>query len=439
MPKIFSLNTVVLLSTVFFFLISQNGCKDPTIKDKSLVNGPDDLLNLDFVDTFTVWSKTVTEDPYVSDGSSYGVVGSMGDPIFGKTVCGFYVQYRLTQNGTLFGTNPEIDSCVFCLVAQDKYGKNDVPTNIAIYELAEGLGPGITTGIYKTNESFGVIGSPIGLASNSIINIDDSVSVLGEMLAPQLRVKLSNAFGQRILNSDSTTLANNDNFINIFKGVYITSQGPIGNGVVYPLLAASKITLYYHNSSSDSLKVDFPITSSSVRVNHYDHVYSPNIQLAKLSAASSDSIIYVQSGAGVKTKITFPFISNFPKGIAINKAELIITKWDGDIYGSDSIYPAPSLITVQKINTIGGAENFSDFDRNGLATSKVVTDANGSRTVYSFNVTQHMQQVISGAYPNNGFYISVSSMANAERLVLANFPLDSRYKMKLKITYTKTL
>jgi hypothetical protein len=123
MSKISCKNTVAILSAVFFFLLSLGGCKDPIIKDRSLVNGPDDLLNLDFVDTFTVWTKTINEDPYPSDISSYGVLGSMNDHIFGKTVCGFYAQCRLTQSGLLFGANPLVDSVVFSIVSEDKYGK----------------------------------------------------------------------------------------------------------------------------------------------------------------------------------------------------------------------------------------------------------------------------------------------------------------------------
>jgi hypothetical protein len=437
MPKISCKNTVAILSAVFFFLLSLGGCKDPIIKDRSLVNGPDDLLNLDFVDTFTVWTKTINEDPYPSDISSYGVLGSMNDPIFGKTVCGFYAQCRLTQSGLLFGANPLVDSVVFSIVSEDKYGKADVPVNFAVYELAEGLGSGITNGIYKTNESFGVFGTPLGVAFNAIFNIKDSVNVLGTNRPPQLRIRLNNSFGQKILASDSATRSSNENFLNFFKGVYVAAQGPIGNGIVYPILTASRISIYYHNDANDSLVLDLQISGSSVKVNHYDHVYTPRIQLAKLSTAVSDSIVYLQSGAGSKAKISFPYLTNLPKNIAINKAELIVTKWGDDVTGSDSLYPPPSVISLQKINSVGLTERFSDFDRNGLAASKVKNENGVNVTSYTFNVTQHLQQIISGAYPNNGFNISVSSAANAERLVLSNYPSDNKYKVKLRITFTK--
>jgi hypothetical protein len=330
-----------------------------------------------------------------------------------------------------------VDSVVFSIVSEDKYGKADVPVNFAVYELAEGLGSGITNGIYKTNESFGVFGTPLGVAFNAIFNIKDSVNVLGTNRPPQLRIRLNNSFGQKILASDSATRSSNENFLNFFKGVYVAAQGPIGNGIIYPILTASRISIYYRNDANDSLVLDLQISGSSVKVNHYDHVYTPRIQLAKLSTAVSDSIVYLQSGAGSKAKISFPYLTNLPKNIAINKAELIVTKWGDDVTGSDSLYPPPSVISLQKINSVGLTERFSDFDRNGLAASKVKNENGVNVTSYTFNVTQHLQQVISGAYPNNGFNISVSSAANAERLVLSNYPSDNKYKVKLRITFTK--
>jgi hypothetical protein len=59
----FRINTVFAISAVFLFAFVLNGCKDPIVKDSSLVNGPNDLLNLNTTDTFTVDSKTIADPP----------------------------------------------------------------------------------------------------------------------------------------------------------------------------------------------------------------------------------------------------------------------------------------------------------------------------------------------------------------------------------------
>jgi hypothetical protein len=137
----FRINTVFAISAVFLFAFVLNGCKDPIVKDSSLVNGPNDLLNLSTTDTFTVDSKTIADPAYSSAGVNNGIIGSMDDPIFGKVVCGFYTQCRLSKDGSVFSDNPVVDSCVLSLNYYDSYGKNTKPITVAVYEVTETMDP----------------------------------------------------------------------------------------------------------------------------------------------------------------------------------------------------------------------------------------------------------------------------------------------------------
>ena len=178
----FRINTVFSISAVFLFAFVLNGCKDPIVKDSSLVNGPNDFLNLNTTDTFTVISKTIADPPYSAAGVSNGIVGSMDDPIFGKVVCGFYTQCRLSKDGSVFSDNPVVDSCVLSLYYYDSYGKNTKPVNIAVYEVTESMDPLNTS--YLTNSTFSVNGSPIGVAYNFVPNYTDSVTTISGTEAP---------------------------------------------------------------------------------------------------------------------------------------------------------------------------------------------------------------------------------------------------------------
>jgi hypothetical protein len=437
MSKLFSRNTVVAYTAVlFFFVLFLSSCKEPLIKDNSLVSGQDDLLNLSTLDSFTIYSKTIAEAPYATSGTNYGVLGVMDDPIFGKTTCGFYAQYRILNTVVDRGANLVIDSVVLSLVLDGKYGSNNKPINIIAYEMLEDMSVLRT---YNTNESFFVKGTPLGTAYNVVPNINDSVKVVGVNNAPQIRVKLSNSLGARILGADSATLSNNDpNFLDFFKGIFVTASGT-GNGVTYCSLLDSKFTIYYHNDANDSLQFNVGISTRSSRCNSFTHATTSIAQRAANSLLTSDSIVYAQSGAGSRIKLTLPFLSNLSPNIVINKAEIIVTIWNDDVTGSDSIFPMPSILSMKAITSTGGIEELANnsIEKAGLATSKSYTENGRNYTRYSFNISQRMQSLVKNPSLNYGFYITTSGAARAERLVLSNYPNDKSSKTLLKITYSK--
>lgn len=372
----------------------------------------------------------------MTSGTNYGVLGVMDDPIFGKTTCGFYAQYRLFKTAVDRGLNPIVDSVVLSLVLDGKYGSNNKPINIIAYEMLEDMSP---LRIYNTNESFFVKGTPLGAVYNVIPNLNDSVKVVGVNKAPQIRVKLSNSVGSRILGADSATLATNDpNFIDFFKGIFVTASGS-GNGVSYCSLLNSKFTIYYHNDSKDSLEFEVGIGNSSARCNSFTHATTSTAQRAANSLLTSDSIVYAQSGAGSRIKLTIPFLANIPQNIIINKAEIIVTKWIDDATGSDTIYTMPSILSMKAITATGGIEELANnsIEKAGLATSKSYTENGRNYVRYSFNISQRMQNIIKNPSLNYGFYITTSGAARAERLVLANYPNDKSSKILLKLTYSK--
>lgn len=437
MSYIFSRNTVVVYTAVLFFsLLILSSCKEPLIKDSSLVSGQDDLLNLSSLDTFTIYSKTIAEYPYPTNGVNYGILGVMDDPIFGKTTCGFYAQYRLFKTSIDRGANLTIDSVVLSLVLDGKYGSNNKPINIIAYEMLEDMS---TLRTYNTNESFFVKGTPLGVANNVVPNLNDSVKVVGVNKAPQIRIRLSNSLGTRILGADSATLSNNDpNFLNFFKGIFVTASGS-GNGVSYCNLLSSKFTIYYHNDTNDSLQFDVGIGNIFAKSNSFTHATTSIAQRGANSLSNTDSIVYAQSGAGSRIKLTIPFLANISPKIIINKAEIIVTKWNDDATGSDSIYPMPSILSMKAITATGGTEELANntIEKAGLATSKSFTENGRNYTRYSFNISQRMQSLVKNPSLNYGFYITTSGAARAERLVLANYPNDKSSKILLKITYSK--
>ena len=55
----------------------------------------------------------------------------------------------------------------------------------------------------------------------------DKVLVEGSLKDPQLRIRLSSVLGNKFLNASGTSnLATNEDFVNFFKGLYVSIENP---------------------------------------------------------------------------------------------------------------------------------------------------------------------------------------------------------------------
>jgi hypothetical protein len=77
--------------------------------------------------------------------------------------------------------------------------------------------------------------------------------------APHLRIPLTKTFAQHLLDTDTNILETPASFLSYFKGIYVTTNtNYITDAVLYLNLNSplSRITLYYHNDTEDSLSFD---------------------------------------------------------------------------------------------------------------------------------------------------------------------------------------
>lgn len=424
---------VILICWCLFYL---TGCKDPLINDTDLLTSDDDLSLVK--DTLFPQCFSLFEDPLASNGVAVGALGNLTDPAFGKTVSGFYGQCALTSNNVNFGTGATLDSAFLTFAYAGQYGKFDQGVNVVAYELtqAEGLVDSLT---YKTNSSFSVGIPPMGQISSFVPNLKDTINIYGVAYPAHLRIPLTNSFGNKILLADAANLADNTAFKNYFKGFYVTTTAnPAGNGMLYLSLSSSlsKITLYYHNNDADSLTFDIPV--SGVKVNHFDNTYTSTPAFTSVNNPNplGQSKIYLQGGAGIKGKILLPDLDSLPDGIAINKAELILSQSND---ASDTAYQAPLLLDLFRIDDAGVAQQLEDDGLSHFGGVKVAETVNGEViNRYRFNIKKYFQKLINGTYGNNGFFVQiVGANSNSERVVIANSSTDEKYKVTLVVTYTK--
>jgi hypothetical protein len=431
-PRLINYNTILKLAPAILLcwcFFSFTGCKDPSIEDNDLLTD-DDNLSLD-KDTLYFNTRTVRENPLKSNNVATVTLGHIDDPAFGKTATSFYAQCRLSKNNVSFGANPLLDSVVLSLKYSGKYGKFDQPINLVVYQLNQN----IDTLNYNLNDAFQVKLPTIGQLTNYVPNLTDSVVVVGVKKAPQLRIPLTTSFGNQILQSDTLNLVNNTAFLELFKGLYVTVSSNSGNGLVYLDLksAISGITLFYRNDTEDSLQLFIP--TSGISVNHIDNNYTGSPAQSALSTTTAQPGVnsFVQGGAGTYARLEIVDLDSFPKNIAINKAELILTQ------STDTSYLAPLLLDLFRVSDFDGPVSLEDEGLSHYGGVRQVENVNGvSLTRYRFNIKKYFQKLINGTHNNKGFFLkTLTPNTNSERVVIANSLTDPNFKIVLIVTYTK--
>jgi hypothetical protein len=182
--------------------------------------------------------------------------------------------------------------------------------------------------------------------------------------------------------------------------------GSYPNGIVALDLTNinSKITVYYRYDNgglADTTFYEFPVTSDCGRYSHLQHFYqyATDAELQGLVSAdtlSNQAAMYLQAGAGIKTKLVIPNLLNLQtnEGTIINKAELIVP------YEPDRRLAPTSQIFIFYQNSSGTLVALPDQFSGNIGGGVEVSNKR-----YRLNITQYVQKVISGELENAPLFI----------------------------------
>lgn len=379
-----------------------------------------------------VQTTTVGADTIRTDETIFNLAGSYNDPVFGKAEASFYTQFRLLSNNVNFGDPAfnQLDSIVLSLKYQGSYGKT-TPLTFRVYEISEQI---TKEKAYYSNSNIAV-STEVGSIENFIPKLTDSVNVGGVMLAPHLRIKLNNTWGEKFLSASGTPdLANNENFISFFKGLYVKSDNnhAPGDGMIlsFDLLSTvSKITLYYTDTIPKTF--DFVINENSARVNRFQQDYSGTEVATQLANPSENhEKVYVQSMGGVNTRIKFPDLSALfdDKTIVINKAELIVP-----VEEDFGVFSPPARLDVVAIDPQGRKLIIADFIE---GSEHYGGGYNATAQEYKFNIGRHLLRALRENLNYDLQLLPSGAATNPNRAVLKGGAAPHK-KMRIQITYTK--
>lgn len=422
-------SALLFLGIIFFFSCKKDGELIPQF-DKG-------NLNLIETDTFTIETSLAREDSIRTDIAGFNLLGIYNDPIFGFTSSSIYSQLTLNGLNVDFGAGATLDSAVLTLQYSGMYGDTLSPINVNVFEITTQMDKSIN---YFSNTFLSHDPTPLVNLSFTP-NIKDSVFVLFDSTnrAAHLRINLGATFGNRILaESGGSNLADNATFTQFFKGLYITtvdsvqsSTLPAGQGsIVYfnvnsPL---STVTIYYNDTSSYS----FLMNAESVKYSRFDHNYTGTPVEAKLQGLGDTTVAYVQTLAGVKTKIEIPHIKEILKegDVAVNQAQLIVTVENG----SDAVFEAVPTLTLVGIADDETSVFLPDFFEGLNFFGGFIEPL---EKTYTFNIPRHLHSMIYNPSKNNGMYLLATGQSiTANRTVLGT-QKNPTAKLKLKIIYTK--
>ncbi|WP_026902734.1 DUF4270 domain-containing protein [Pedobacter glucosidilyticus] len=452
------------LLTLLISLFILGSCQDPSTIGLDV--NPDILLNAKVVDTSTIYTKLLREDEIITNFNTRSVLGYLDDPQFGKTTANMILALTLPTVNVTFGTNPIIDSAVLVLpYGGVNYGDSTNYT-VQVRQLDELL-------YFEQQKTF--TSSKVWLKKPTIIaskvfkpSYRDSIIIqdirIGradtiKKVIPQLRIPLNNTFiTNQIINAGSANLASNKAFADYFKGLHVAlDQTTIAaNKGALMLFNTSgsgengaRVDIFYRNTNTnggtDTTSTSFPINGnigSAATEISWDFSGTP-VAAALNSNAKSNPILYLKTLAGTKVSLKFPYITklrNLGRNIVVNKAELIFTTEDGS---TTPLTPIP-LLKIYKWDIAEQPQLLPDENSslNSLGLGFVDGFYNTTRKTYTFNITNHIQDLVNGGI-DYGTFINTFNLGGQgnrldiiQRSIVGGGNNTGNIKAKLRVYYT---
>jgi hypothetical protein len=304
----------------------------------------------------------------------------------------------------------------------------------------------------------------------------DSVRAFQDTTAGQLRIKLDNSFGRRLLDYDTAHAYGSDSaFKTYFKGFAIEADQSTGNALMAFGIAnnpKTKLAIYYRytkGGQDDTTVSYFLFTGTSAIHNYIQRDFSSLVTSAS-NDPGEDNLLYLINTPGTYSTVKIPGLRNLSNRV-INRAELIVE----EIYDpSDIMFTPPEALMLDVYDSTLSDYKFMPYDfvpdlSTGLPNSsyglygKTTVDGAGNPIrVWKFNVTRYVQNMLTKQEPlhdfrlyaaknaterlkqgiaaNNGSYIYTSVFVNSQfafgrvRVGGGNHPTQ---RMRLRIVYTK--
>lgn len=435
-----SLSALLVLLSI---IVLSTSCSDPTLIGSDLLE--EDQVNIGVIDTISIRTYTEPYDsiqtysPFESSQLNSYIIGKMTDLVFGETESVLYAQLLL-ETLDLDLTNISYDSLVLVLPIDSlaTYGTQPQEYGFEVRRINEDLDSDLD--VYS-DQTFAVdetvIGSFLGsfnpFVDKPVFNPDvDSIEQVR-----QLRIRMDDGFATELIQQDSSTFRTDEAFTDYLKGIQVKATNETNGILGFNLdLAAAGMQLYYKTDGDTTAKVfNFEFQVEGVRALNFSHDYSESVVAEFISKPElGDSLFFLQGTAGLQAIVELPYITDL-EGIIVNRAELQIP-----VSGIDSEYALPRQILASDIDADGNTSFIDDvvFSGINLATlfgGVVVDGTNNGADYYSFNISDHLQDMINGDASNRLIFTVFPEAERASRVIF-NGAKHSE-PVRLSVTFTR--
>ena len=392
----------------------------------------DTLLDVEvFNDTFSI----ATDSTLYSDTYAQYLGHISNDPFFGQTDARMYLQLKPSFYPYFFSGRPDslhIDSVVLVLDYLETYGDTLASQTINVYEIAQSSNFSndsiIAYGGYRIRENNISYAGLLGSRTVQPYTLDDSIKVYKDTTAKQLRIRLDDSFGQRLLSYDSAAgirqAYRSDSLFNTyFKGFALESTS--GNALMGFNLNGTntKLAIYYRDDNGDApvanwdtLVTYMGYAANSASAQFVKRDYSGTPVAAVAGQTTPADIAYIQATPGTYARIRVPSLAGLNNRI-VHRAELIMEQ----VYDiSDSTFPVPGgLFLDARDPSLAGPgyrtipydfqfdlsnqpnhSSFGSFPYRGK-------DPNGnSINIWRFNLSRYVQHLVNDTEPYYDFRLT---------------------------------
>lgn len=436
--RYFALFYIAIVTTVAIVFSACKKINESTDLGGGLIPPVDNITTFDtlidvqtYNDTFSIVNDSTRIGHNISGYFDEFFLGKItNDPFFGTSEAQIFLQLKPPSYPFAFRNkaHPDslfIDSVVLILDYVETYGDTLAPQTVTVQEMDQSsANAGFkydSVFLLRRNNFTTFLGGPLGSRTFSPAALKDSVKAFGgDTTTHQLRIKLNNSFGHRLLMYDSSSTggyANDSTFTSKVKGFAIKSTAG-GNALMGFNLpgANTKLAIYYKYANSlpniDTTVAYFTFGSLSASANYAIRNYIGTPADASLNnGPAQDQVVYLQNTPGFFTTVKFPGLGTISNRV-IHRAELVMEQ----IYDiSDSTFRPPDFMYADAIDpTITDPVKFRTipydftyepssglFNLASFGVAPVLgTDPFGNKIrIWRLNISRYVQHVLTGTVP----------------------------------------
>lgn len=439
-------------------LLLFSACKDPGTIGVGLLG--DDELNIDFTDEVLVKAKIIPGDSIIINpiyaGKSIGIVE---EPVFGNTTNQLFVDTRASLFNLPEFTDSVLDSVILRVPLREDiaFGDPEAIHHVEVFQLLEKFEDGkeaLGDALDSSSElEYGdLLGDTMFVADYETTIIirdhiasDDTTTI---ELAPHLRVKLDDSFGEQFMGLSTDELPDST-YRNMAKGFLIRNTPSANNLLALNFNAiegGGQLEFFY--TKSDSLKRIYTARVGSDRFLNVNHEYDGSgseVEAALNNLSDDQEILYQEPYAGTNIQFDLSGLKDF-KDKVINNVCLELTLAEVANYDYE-LYPAiPNLIMtyrneddviilISDISTVGISPEASEVA--AIFGGVLDEDSTTGDMVYRMDLTNHALQLINDELGDN-YLVTIKAFFENESpnrsIIHGNGVSGKGPKLKLVIT-----